>query len=137
VREADIVIASALVPGERAPVLLTAAMVRQMKPGSVIVDVAIDQGGNCEVTQGGETVTVHDVVVIGTQNIPGGMPVDATWLFAKNVLSCVQHLFPAGATKPVLDDEIAHGMLVTYHGEIVHAGTLKAMHELELVPAGV
>lgn len=129
VKEADIVIASALVGGERAPVLITESMVRQMKPGSVIVDVSIDQGGNCELTRGGETVTAHDVVVIGTQNIPGGMPVDSTWLFAKNVLSCVQHLFPAGASAPLIEDEVAHAMLVTYHGEIVHHGTLKAMKQ--------
>lgn len=136
VKDADIIIASALIPGERAPVLITTEMTKDMKPGSVIVDVAIDQGGNCEETVGGQTVTVHDVVVCGTQNIPGGMPVDSTWLFAKNVLSCVQHLFPAGPGKPRGDeDEIAHSMLVTRDNRIVHEGTLKAMREV--APASV
>ena len=128
-KDSDIVVASALVPGERAPQLITDDMVQDMKPGSVIIDVSIDQGGNCAATVPGETVVVHNVTICGTQNIPGGMAVDATWLFAKNVLSCVQHLFPNGPAQPLLDDEIARSMVVTHEGVLRHEGTLKAMRE--------
>lgn len=131
VRGTDIVIASALVPGERAPLLITDAMVRRMRPGSVIVDVSIDQGGNCAATRPGETIVEHEVTILGVQNIPGGLAVDATWLFSKNVLHCVEHLFPEGPGAPRFEDEIARSMLVTRGGEIVHAGTLKAMREVE------
>jgi NAD(P) transhydrogenase subunit alpha len=130
-RDADIVISSALVPGERAPVLITPEAIRKMKPGSVIVDVSIDQGGNCARTVPGETTVVDDVVICGIQNIPGGMPVDASWLFAGNILHCVQRLFPKGPGGPALTDEVAKSMLVTHDGTVVHAGTLKAMREIE------
>lgn len=123
----DIVIASALVPGEEAPVLITEEMVRRMKPGSVIVDVSVDQGGNCSQTVPGKTVVVGDVTICGIANIPGGMPVDATWLFAKNILHAVKHLFPEGPGTLLRDDAISRSMLVTDNKEIVHAGTLKAM----------
>jgi H+-translocating NAD(P) transhydrogenase subunit alpha len=126
--QTDIVILSALVPGEEAPVLITPDMVKRMKPGSVIVDVSVDQGGNCAATVAGEVVTVNDVTVCGIANIPGGMAVDATWLFAKNILHCVQHLFPKGAKEPLLRDPISESMIVTRGGAIVHHGTLKAMH---------
>lgn len=125
--EMDVVIASALVPGEEAPVLITEDMVRRMKPGSVIVDVSVDQGGNCSQTVPGKTVVVGDVTICGIANIPGGMPVDATWLFAKNILHAVKHLFPDGPGAAPWDDPISQSMLVTDDGEIRHAGTLKAM----------
>ncbi|NJD18900.1 MAG: NAD(P) transhydrogenase subunit alpha [Gemmatimonadetes bacterium] len=124
----DIVIASALVPGEEAPVLITEEMVKRMKPGAVIVDVSVDQGGNCAATVAGEVVTVNGVTVCGIANIPGGMPVDATWLFAKNILHAVKHLLPSVSGKALLEDPIAESMLVTHGGTIVHHGTLKAMH---------
>lgn len=130
-RDSDIVISSALVPGERAPLLITDPMVRQMNPGSVIVDVSVDQGGNCGLTRASETIVVDDVVICGVANIPGGMPVDATWLFAKNVLHSVKHFFPDGPAKLRLEGEVARSMLVTHDGSIVHAGTLKAMREME------
>lgn len=130
-RDSDIVISSALLPGERAPLLITDRMVRQMNPGSVIVDVSVDQGGNCSLTQAGETIEVGNVVICGVANIPGGMPVDATWLFARNVLHNVKHLFPDGPADPQLADKVARSMLVTHDGSIVHAGTLKAMREME------
>lgn len=128
--QTDIVILSALIPGEEAPVLITDGMVARMKPGSVIVDVSVDQGGNCAATVAGETVVVNDVTVCGIANIPGGMPVDATWLFAKNILHAVKHLFPKGPGDPLEDDPIADSMLVTSKGTIVHAGTLKAIEHV-------
>ena len=128
--DTDIVICSALVPGERAPILIDDSMVRGMKPGSIIVDVSVDQGGNCSLTRAGEVITVDDVVINGIANIPGGLPVDATRLFAENILNAVRHLFPTGPGTPAMADEIARSMLVTHDGGIVHAGTLKAMDEV-------
>lgn len=127
VQEADIVILSALVPGEVAPVLITEAMVRKMKPGSVIVDVSIDQGGNCALTEAGTEVIRHGVHLLGLWNIPGSMPVHASWLYAHNVLHYVANLFKQGVGKLDMEDEIVRHSLVTHQGRIVHAGTLKAM----------
>jgi len=129
VPDVDIIILSALVPGEVAPILITADMVAAMKPGSVIVDVSIDQGGNCEVTLPGRETLIHDVYVCGTANIPGSMAVDATWLYAHNMLSYVQNLLPDGPGPLNLEDEIVRHSLVTIEGRIVHRGALKAMGE--------
>jgi H+-translocating NAD(P) transhydrogenase subunit alpha len=139
VRDADIIIASALVPHERAPILITEAMVRGMRPGSVIIDVSVDQGGNCEVTEGGRTVQKYGVTICGTQNIPGGLAVDATRLFSQNMQHCVAHLFRDSRTAPDVDGEVGREMLVTADGRIVHEGTLRAMREIEdaAVPAGM
>ncbi len=125
----DIIILSALVPGEVAPVLITEDIVRSMKPGSVIVDVSIDQGGNCALTQAGREIVVHDVYLCGTSNIPGSMAVDATWLYAQNVQHYVQNLFQHGLNTLNVDDEIVQATLVTRDRRIVHKGTLKAMGE--------
>jgi NAD(P) transhydrogenase subunit alpha len=127
VQEADIVILSALVPGEVAPVLITEDMVGGMKPGSVIVDVAIDQGGNCAASEPGHEVTYQGVAVCGWWNIPGSMPVHASWLYANNMLHYVKNLFKKGLSTPQLDDQIVAQSLVTHQGRIVHEGTLKAM----------
>ncbi len=127
VPQTDIIILSALVPGEVAPVLITEDMVRSMKPGSVIVDVSIDQGGNCAVTAAGHETTVHDVYVCGTANIPGSVAVDATWLYAHNMLHYVENLFKDGPGRPNLQDEIVQHSMVTIDGKIVHKGALKAM----------
>jgi NAD(P) transhydrogenase subunit alpha len=128
VEEADIVILSALVPGEVAPVLVTEEMVRRMKPGSVIVDVSIDQGGNCSLTEPGRETVKFGVHLFGLWNIPGSMPVHASWLYAHNVLHYVKNLFKKGLDKPDLDDEIVRHSLVTHQGRIVHQGTLKSMN---------
>ncbi|OPZ76909.1 MAG: NAD(P) transhydrogenase subunit alpha part 1 [Actinobacteria bacterium ADurb.Bin444] len=127
VTEADIVILSALVPGELAPVLVTEDMVRSMRPGSVIVDVSIDQGGNCELTRAGEQVTAHDVLVSGIANIPGSVPVDATWMYAQNMYEYVANLFKKGLGEPDWADELVSLSLVTRDGKIWHAGALEAM----------
>lgn len=131
VPQVDIIILSALVPGEVAPILITADMVKSMKPGSVIVDVSIDQGGNCAVTEPGRETLVHDVFVCGTANIPGAMAVDATWLYAHNMLHYIENLFPKGPDSMNLDDEIVRHSMVTTGGRIVHAGALKAMNRAQ------
>ncbi len=124
---ADIVILSALVPGEVAPVLVTEEMVKRMKPGSVIIDVSVDQGGNCALTKAGQQTVKHGVTLCGIWNIPGAMPVDASWLYANNVLHYVQNLFKKGPPTPDMNDDIVRHSLVTWQGNIVHQGTLKAM----------
>jgi len=127
VASADVVISSVLVPGEVAPVLITEQMVASMKPGSVIVDVSVDQGGNCEVTVPADMATVHGVTVMGYINIPGSVPIHSSWLYAKNMLEFVRNLFKNGPGEPDWDDEIVKHALVTREGAIVHAGTLNAM----------
>ncbi len=127
VQEADIVILCALVPGEVAPVLVAEEMLRKMKPGSVIVDVAIDQGGNCAASEPGCETIRHGVRLLGLWNIPGTMPVHASWLYAHNMLHYIMNLFKHGLDQPDLDDEIVRHSLVTHQGKIVHPGTLKAM----------
>ena len=123
----NIIILSALVPGELAPVLITEDTVRAMRPGSVIVDVSIDQGGNCALTQAGREIVAHDVYVCGTANIPGSVAVDATWLYANNILHYVENLFAQGHGTLNVDDEIVQHSLVTRDGRIIHKGALKAM----------
>ncbi len=127
VPSADIVILSVLVPGEMAPVLITDEMVASMKPGSVIVDVSVDQGGNCAATVPAEVCMVHGVTVMGYINIPGSVPVHASWLYAKNMLEFVRNLFKNGPGEPDWDDEIVRHALVTRDGAIVHEGALHAM----------
>lgn len=127
VAAADLVVLSALVPGEVAPILVTDEMVAKMRPGSVIVDVSVDQGGNCGAVRPGEETVRHGVTIIGTQNIPGSVAVDATKLYARNMLNFVQNLFKQGPGKIDWDDDIVRACLVTHEGTIHHAGALKAM----------
>ena len=128
IAKVDVVICSALVPGALAPVLVTGSMVRSMRPGSVIMDVSIDQGGNCELTKPGTEVVFQDVIVSGIQNIPGRLPVHATWLYAENIYRYVQHLLSSGSV-PDLADEVIAGSLVTMNGRIHFKPALEAMGE--------
>ncbi len=123
----DILILTALVPGRLAPVLITEDMVKSMQPGSVIIDVAIDQGGNCELTKGSEIIEAYGVSIDGTKNIPGMVPISSTWMFAHNVYNLVAYLVKDGKLALNLEDEIVASILVTKDGEIVHAGALEAM----------
>lgn len=128
-QEADVMILSALVPGETAPILLTADMVETLKPGSVIIDVAIDQGGNCALTEPGREIIRNGVYIGGIKNIPGSVPVHATWLYANNMYYYVENLYKKGIPTLDLEDEIVHHSLITHQGQIVHGGTLKAMRD--------
>jgi NAD(P) transhydrogenase subunit alpha len=128
VADADIIVLSALVPGERAPILLTEPMVAAMKPGSSIVDVSIDQGGNCALTEPGSETVRHNVFICGIKNIPGSVPVHSSWLYANNMYHYVENLLKKGDGFD-LSDEIVRESLVTHAGKIVHAGTLKALGE--------
>ncbi len=127
VKDMDIVFCSALVPSKLAPVLITEEMVKSMKPGSVIVDISIDQGGNCAVTVPGETAVKHKVTVEGIKNIPGMLPTSSTWMFAHNIYNLVKYLSKDGVLALDQDDEIVRGIMTTIDGEIVHKGALEAM----------
>lgn len=129
VAESDVVVLSALVPGSLAPVIVTRQAVHRMKPGSVIVDVSIDQGGNCELTKPGEEIVERDVRVCGLQNIPGRMAMHATWLYANNMFHYVENLFKQVPGGPDLEDDIVRASLVTIGGKIVFEPALEAMGE--------
>jgi NAD(P) transhydrogenase subunit alpha len=129
--QVDAVILSALVPGEVAPQLITEDMVKSMKDGSVIIDVAIDQGGNCSVTQAGKIISEHNVIICGIKNIPGSVPVHATWLYAHNIYHFIELLFKDGLKKLNLEDDIIKHTLVTHRGELLHEGTIKAQKKLK------
>ncbi len=125
--KSDIVILTALVPGRPAPVLVTEEMVKQMKPGSAIVDVAIDQGGNCELTKGGEVTIQFGVSIDGTKNIPGMVPASATWMFAHNIFNYLNAFVSDGRLVIDTDDEIIASSLVTKDGKLYHVGAREAM----------
>ena len=127
VGEADIVITTALIPGRPAPRLVTAEMVRSMRPGSVIVDMAAEAGGNCELTQPGKEVVEHGVTIIGYTNLPSMMPLHATQMYARNVQTLVRTLVKGGQLALDFNDEIIRGATITHQGRIVHAGTAKAL----------
>lgn len=129
IKEMDIVFCSALVPGKIAPTIITEEMVKQMKPGSVIVDISIDQGGNCEITPAGDTERKHGVTLIGIKNIPGLLPNSSTWMFAQNIYNLVKYLTKDGKIELDMTDEICQKILVTRNHEIVHEGTLEAMNK--------
>jgi NAD(P) transhydrogenase subunit alpha len=117
---ADVVITTAAIPGRQAPLLVTAPMVQGMRRGSVIVDLAAETGGNCEVTQAGRVVEVDDVWVDGTTNIPSTMALHASQLYARNVSNLLQHLASEGELKLDFEDEITRDCCVTHAGQVVN-----------------
>ena len=127
IKDMDVVFCSALIPGKLAPVIVTEEMVKSMKPGSVIVDIAIDQGGNCEITPAGTREVKHGVVLEGIKNIPGMLPTSSTWMFAHNIYNLTKFLTKNGKIELDFNDEIVKSILVTWDGEIVHAGAREAM----------
>lgn len=120
VAEQDVVITTAAVPGQRAPVLITRPMVERMAPGSVIVDLAAERGGNCELVRPGETVCHHGVQIIGPLNLPATVPVHASQLFARNVAAFILNLVRDGRLQTDADDPIIRETLVAYRGQVVH-----------------
>jgi NAD(P) transhydrogenase subunit alpha len=117
---ADVVITTALVPGRRAPVLVSEDMVRAMRPGSVIVDLAAEQGGNCALTSPGGDVVRHGVTIVGRTNLPATVPFHASQMYARTVTAFLRHLVREGALHLDLTDELTRGPLVTHRGEIVN-----------------
>ena len=120
VAKSDVVITTAAVPGRRAPLLVSGDMVRGMRPGSVIVDLAAETGGNVELTKPGEEIEVDGVTIVGTRNIPSTMPLTTSQLFARNVANLLLHLVKDGAINLDFSDEITKGACVTHAGEIVN-----------------
>jgi NAD(P) transhydrogenase subunit alpha len=120
VTEADIVITTALVPGKKAPVLVTEEMVKNMRPGSVILDMAVEFGGNCEVSEKGKTVKKYNVTIIGEPNIPSLVPTHSSEVYSKNILSLLQHISKDGQVNLNPDDEIVKGSLITYNKEVIN-----------------
>jgi H+-translocating NAD(P) transhydrogenase subunit alpha len=120
VAASDVVITTAAIPGRKAPILVTADMVRRMRAGSVIVDLAAETGGNCELTKPGEIIEVGGVTIDGTRNLPSTMPVHASQLYSKNVSTLLLLLVKDGALKLDFNDEIVKGACVTHDGAIVN-----------------
>lgn len=120
VAAADVVITTALVPGKKAPVLITQDMVKAMRPGSVIVDLAAEQGGNCELTTPGQDVVQHGVMILGPVNLASSLAYHSSQLYARTVANYLHHLLKDGRIQLDLTDELTRGPLVTHQGEIVH-----------------
>ncbi|TMG59219.1 MAG: Re/Si-specific NAD(P)(+) transhydrogenase subunit alpha [Chloroflexi bacterium] len=120
VAKSDVVITTAAVPGRRAPLLVTGDMVKGMRPGSVIVDLASETGGNVELTEAGKDVDVNGVTIIGTRNVPSTMPLATSQLYARNVANLLLHLVKDSAITLDFADEITKGACVTHDGEIVN-----------------
>ena len=120
VKESDVVIAAAVIPGKKSPVLITEDMVKGMAPGSVILDLAAERGGNCEITERGKTVVKHGVTIIGAINLATGVPYHASQMYAKNITAFLTHLIKDQKLNLNLQDEIVRETLVTHGGEIVN-----------------
>lgn len=120
ITEADIVITTALVPGKKAPILVTEEMVKNMRPGSVVLDMAVEFGGNCELSECGKIVKKYDVTIIGEPNLPSMVPTHASEMYSKNLLALIQHIGKNGKIEFSLDDEIIKGCLITKDGQIVN-----------------
>jgi NAD(P) transhydrogenase subunit alpha len=131
IRRADIVITTAQVPGKQAPLLVTDAMVAAMQPGSVIVDLAAEQGGNCASTEVGQEVVRHGVKILGPCQVPSLMPAPASQMYAKNLMALLQHLISDGELRLDFTDEITHGACVTHAGEIRHELMRQAIMEAQ------
>jgi len=120
VAESDVVITTAAIPGKKAPILVTEEMVKAMPAGSVIVDLAAERGGNCELTKSGEVTLVHDVTILGPENVPSDHPRHASQMYSNNLVTFMKLLVKKGVFKLNLSDDIVKGTLVTHAGQLVH-----------------
>lgn len=127
IKKQDIVITTALIPGRAAPVLVTEEMVKSMKPGAIIVDLAVEQGGNCPLSEVGQIVEKHGVTIMGHANVPGRLPADASSLYARNLLNFITPLIDKETKELKIDweDEIITGTLLTKDGAVVHPALLE------------
>ncbi|MGH7149156.1 MAG: NAD(P) transhydrogenase subunit alpha, partial [Planctomycetota bacterium] len=131
VADADAVITTALVPGRKAPVLISEEMVRGMRPGSVVVDLAAEAGGNCALTEPGRDVEKHGVAILGPLNLPSSVPFHASQMYARCVAKFLLHLARDGRIEVDLEDELTRAPLLTREGEVLHEGV-----RVLLAPAG-
>ena len=127
IAKSDAVITTALIPGKPAPILISTEMVNDMRPGSIIVDLAAENGGNCELTQKDEIVKHNNIIIDGTSNFPATMPIHASELYAKNISAFTKYMVNDGKINIDLEDEIISGALFTYKGEVTDDTTKKAM----------
>ncbi len=125
--EADVVISTAAIPGKKAPMLVPEDMVRDMRAGSVIVDLAVETGGNCELSEVGKVVQKHGVTIVGMTNVPGLVAVHATEMYARNVFNLLNDMLKDGELAIDREDAVIQGALVTHEGEVLHASTREAM----------
>ena len=123
----DAVITTAAVPGQKAPILVTGEMVARMQPGSVIVDVAAERGGNCELTRPGRTVVEHAVSILGPLNLPSSVPYHASQMYSRNISTFLAHLLRTGSLVVDDSDEITRETLIAYQGEVVHPRVRQAL----------
>jgi NAD(P) transhydrogenase subunit alpha len=135
-REQDVVITTAAVPGKKAPILVTKDMASAMAPGSVIVDIAAERGGNCELTRPGETVVHQGITILGPLNVPSTIPYHASQMYASNIVSFLKLMVQKGEFKLNREDEIIRETLVTYGNEVVHARVAEALGLTPVAPAG-
>jgi NAD(P) transhydrogenase subunit alpha len=126
-KTADVVITTALVPGRKAPVLISKEMAENLAPGAVVIDLAAEKGGNCAVTEPGRTIDYRGVTVIGPVNLPSEVPFHASQMYSKNVSAFVTQLLKDGQLQLNLEDEIVKGTLVAHGGQLVHPAVLKAL----------
>ncbi|MBI2922557.1 MAG: Re/Si-specific NAD(P)(+) transhydrogenase subunit alpha [Planctomycetes bacterium] len=129
VAASDVVISTALIPGKRAPVLVTAEMVKSMRQGSVVVDLAAEAGGNCELTEPDRDVVKHGVTISGPMNLPATMAVHASQMFSRNVTALLLHLVKGGTLNLDVADEITRGALLTHAGEVMHEPTKQLLSQ--------
>lgn len=127
VASSDVVITTAAIPGKRSPVLITADMVAKMAPGAVIVDLAAERGGNCELTRADERVETGGVIILGPTNLPATIPADASQMYAKNVVTLLLSLVKDGQLALNMEDEVAAGTLVSRGGQIIHPRVREAL----------
>ncbi|MBM3461069.1 MAG: Re/Si-specific NAD(P)(+) transhydrogenase subunit alpha [Armatimonadetes bacterium] len=127
-KDSDVIITTALIPGKPAPKLITEAMLKDMKPGSVVIDLASEMGGNCELTQPGKEIIAHDIIINGVLNVPASMPIHASQMYSRNVLTLLNHLTRDKALNLDWNDEITRGTCITHDGNILH-GPTKAVLE--------
>lgn len=136
IAESDAVITTAVVPGKKAPILVTDAMVKGMAPGSVVLDLAAERSGNCELTRAGETIVAHGVTIIGPINLASTAPYHASQMYAKNLTSFLTNLVKDGKVRPPESDEIIRDTLLTQGGEVVNVRVRESMGLPALVAAG-
>ena len=133
VAEQDIIITTAAIPGAKSPILVTEDMVVAMKPGSVIVDLAAERGGNCDLTEQGQTIVAHGVTIIGPENVPSDLPYHASQMYGKNMETLLALILgDNGELELNFDDEIVAGTVVAHHGEIPHGHMRKLLDLPEL-----
>ncbi len=127
IAESDVVITTAAVPGKKAPILITREMVEAMQPGSLIVDVAAERGGNCELTRPGETVINHGVEILGPANLPAAIPHHASQMYARNITTFLLHLVRKGQLELNMEDEIVRDTLLSNEGQVVNPRVAEAL----------